>query len=79
MATTTKGRQLCTAVLRDVTAGHICDIVQRAQQLAEQAGEFFDMVMPQHTEQEYIGRAIAEFNQDPIMLNHRVVRGPDAE
>ena len=60
-------------------AKHICDIVQRAQQLAEKDGEFFDMVLPQHTEQEYIERAIVEFNEDKIKLNHRVVRGPDAE
>ena len=58
-----------------LTARHICDIVQRAQQLAEAEGEFFDMVLPQHTEQEYIGRAIQEFNEDSVKLNHRVVRG----
>ena len=58
-----------------LTARHICDIVQRAQQLAEAEGEFFDMVLPQHTEQEYIGRAIQQFNQDAGKLTHRVVRG----
>ena len=73
----TMKRQM-TAVLRDVTAGDICDIVQRAQAMAEKDDEFFDMVMPRHTEREYIGRAIQEFNQDPIRLNHRVMY-PNAE
>jgi len=67
-----------TAVLRDVTARDICDIVQRAQAMAEKDDEFFDMVMPRHTEREYIERAIGEFNQDPIRLNHRVMY-PNAE
>tara|TARA_Y100001936_G_C15586374_1_gene414667 strand:+ start:185 stop:385 length:201 start_codon:yes stop_codon:yes gene_type:complete len=39
-------------------ARDICDIVEKAAQLAEEDGEFFDMVLPQHTEREYIGKAM---------------------
>lgn len=41
----------------------ICDIVQKAAELAEADGEFFDMTYPQPTERDYLRRAMREIRE----------------